>query len=110
MKKILAFTSLLLLLAANAYPNCQLLEITDEGVPDGFVNEAYSFQMSAYGGTTPYTWSIYSGSLPAGLSLSSGGLISGTPTTAGFSEVYIRVTDSANPACTNTRAYHIWVW
>jgi hypothetical protein len=73
------------------------------------VNTPYSHQLSVYGGTGPYTWSIWAGSLPAGLSLSSSGLISGTPTTAGYTLVYIQVSDNANPSCTDTRAYFVYV-
>jgi hypothetical protein len=76
-------------------------------IPDGYVGTPYSHQMSAYGGSGSYTWSIWSGSLPAGLTLSSSGLISGTPTTAQYTLVYIRVTDSGG--CTNTRAYFFYI-
>ena len=108
MKKIVVVSLLLLLVSTVAYPVC-LLDILSESIPDGFVNQAYSFQLQACCGTTPYTYSIHSGSLPAGLSLSSSGLISGTPTTAGYTTVFIRITDSATPACTLVRAYDVWV-
>jgi len=107
-KKILVVSILLLLVSAVAYPVC-LLDILSESIPDGFVNQAYSFQLQACCGTTPYTYSIHSGSLPPGLTLSSSGLISGTPTTAGYTTVFIRITDSASPACTLVRAYDVWV-
>ena len=41
-----------------------------------FLNEAYSFQLTATGAGT---WSIQSGNLPTGITLSSAGLLSGTP-------------------------------
>jgi len=110
MRKFLAVSVLLLFVAATAVADCSNLEVLDEFIPDGTLGVPYSHQMSAYGGTTPYTWSIWSGSLPPGLTLSSSGLISGTPTTTGFWLVYIRVTDSTAPTpCTNTRAYFIYV-
>ena len=108
MRKILAVSFVLLFFAGTAAAVCNL-EVLDEFIPDAFVNTPYSYQLSAYGGSGSYTWSIWSGSLPAGLSLSSGGLISGTPTTVGYSLVYIRVTDNADPSCTNTRAYFFYV-
>jgi hypothetical protein len=50
----------------------------------GTVGTAYSQQLAATGGTTPYTWTVAAGSsLPAGLNLSTSGLLSGTPTAAG---------------------------
>lgn len=110
MRKILAVSLLLLFVAGNASASCGL-EILDEYIPPGFENTVYGgHQMSGYGGSGSYTWSIWSGSLPAGMSLSSSGVISGTPTTAGYSLVYIRMTDNANSSCTDTRAYFVEVF
>ena len=56
-----------------------------------------SYQLSASGGTQPYTWSISSGSLPPGVSLNpSSGLISGTASTAGQFTAQAMVRDQAN--------------
>ncbi|HEX7150254.1 MAG TPA: putative Ig domain-containing protein [Thermoanaerobaculia bacterium] len=107
MRKIFAVSLVLLLVASIAAAAC--LEILDEFIPPGTVNVPYSHQMSAYGGSGTYTWSIWAGSLPSGLSMSSSGLISGTPTTVEYTLVYVRVTDSANPSCTDTRAYFVYV-
>lgn len=107
MRKVFAVSLLLLLVAGTAAASC--LEILDEFIPPGQVNTSYSHQFSVYGGTGPYTWSVWAGSLPAGLSLSSSGLITGTPTTAGYTLVYIRVSDNANPSCTDTRAYFFYI-
>ena len=107
MRKILVVSFVLLFVAGTAAAAC--LEILDEYIPPGYVSTPYSHQLSVYGGTGPYTWSIWSGSLPTGLSLSSSGLISGTPTTAEYTLVYIRVSDNANPSCTDTRAYFVYV-
>lgn len=77
--------------AANSGPlaisTTSPLQVATEGT-------AYSQQMAATGGTTPYTWAVTSGSLPAGLSMTSAGVISGTPTTTGTSTPTIRVTDA----------------
>lgn len=108
MRKILAVSVVLLFVTGIAAATCNL-EVLDEFIPGGYENTPYSHQMSAYGGSGSYTWSIWSGSLPAGLSLSSSGLISGTPTAAGYTLVYIRVTDTADPTCTNTRAYFFYI-
>lgn len=67
------------------------------GVPTatGTVGTAYpSFQFTATGGTTPYTWTATG--LPAGLTLSTAGLLSGTPTAGGSFNVTVTVTDSSN--------------
>ena len=84
------------------------LSITTSSLPGGTLNVSYSATLAASGGTSPYTWSIASGSLPTGLSLAGGtGVISGTPTAAGTFNFTVRVTDSANPAQTATKALSI---
>jgi hypothetical protein len=64
-------------------------------LPAGPLNVPYSVQLSASGGTVPYTWTITSGTLPTGLSLSASGAISGTPTVAGTSTFTARVADTS---------------
>ncbi|MFC7614619.1 Ig domain-containing protein [Actinokineospora soli] len=65
------------------------------------MNQPASLQLSASGGTTPYTWSATG--LPPGLSINSGtGLISGTPTTPNSYTVTATVTDSANRSSSAT--------
>ena len=44
--------------------------ITTSSIPQGKEGTSYSTNLSASGGTTPYTWGISSGSLPSGLTLS----------------------------------------
>jgi DNA-binding beta-propeller fold protein YncE len=61
----------------------------------GIVGTAYSQNLTATGGSAPYTWTLVAGALPAGLTLFTNGLISGTPATAGPSNFSIRVTDAA---------------
>ncbi|ONI85007.1 peptidase S8/S53 subtilisin kexin sedolisin [Saccharothrix sp. ALI-22-I] len=58
------------------------------------VGTAVNLQLTAAGGTAPYTFSATG--LPAGLSISAAGVISGTPTTVGSSSVTATVTDSAS--------------
>jgi len=83
------------------------LAVTTSSLPDGQIGVAYSQNLAASGGKTPYAWSLDAGTLPAGLSLSSGGVISGTPTTAGTSNFTVKVTDSQTPADTATKALSI---
>jgi hypothetical protein len=65
--------------------------VTNPGNRTGTVGVATSLQMSATGGTPPYTWSATG--LPAGLTINaSSGLISGTPTTAATYNVTVTAT------------------
>ena len=76
--------------------------------PDGETGAAYSYTLTASGGTGPYTWSVSSGSLPDGITLNaSTGLLSGTPTRAGTSNLTIKVTDAAGQ--TATEATHLTI-
>lgn len=69
------------------------LTILTNSLPAGSVGQAYSFQLTAQGGTAPLTWAAVSGMAP-GLGLSASGLLSGTPTTGGSFNVVVKVTDS----------------
>src|SRR5437016_85146 len=55
----------------------------------------YSQQLTATGGTPPYTWVVLAGSLPMGLTLSASGLISGQPSAIPPTPTFrVRVSDS----------------
>lgn len=73
-------------------PSSQL-EVSTMQLPDATMNSPYSAQVSATGGTAPYTWSA-SGELPAGLTMSSTGTLAGTPTSTGQSMLMVTVKDS----------------
>ncbi|MBL8232657.1 MAG: putative Ig domain-containing protein, partial [Bryobacterales bacterium] len=71
------------------------LTITTTALPGGSAGQAYSFTMTAAGGSgTGFVWSITAGTLPVGLTMTTGGLISGTPTTNGTSNFTVQVVDS----------------
>lgn len=73
------------------------LAISSSSLPDASFGIFYSQQVVTTGGKTPFTYS-YTGQLPAGLSINtSSGVISGTPTTAGYVNFNISVTDSTVP-------------
>ena len=66
-------------------------------LPDGFVNTAYSYTLTAGNQSGSVTWAVPVGSnpLPPGFSLNtSTGQITGTPTTAGFYNFNVTATDS----------------
>ena len=71
--------------------------ISTSSLQPGTVGTSYPQQnLSATGGTPPYTWSVSAGLLPAGLTLAASGALTGTPATAGTFNITVRVLDSAN--------------
>lgn len=76
--------------------------------PEGFVNEPYSYQLSAIGGQASYQWSHVSGELPPGLTLNqASGVISGSPGVAGDYTFTVQVT--ADDGNWNHRQFSIQV-
>lgn len=72
------------------------LVITTNVLPDAAVGSAYSQQLAAGGGSTPYLWAA--GPAPPGLVLAQDGTLSGTPTTSGtWTITALAVDDSAPP-------------
>ena len=71
------------------------LGITTSSVAPATQSQPYQQQLTAFGGTPPYTWSLVTGSLP-GLTLAPSGVITGTPTTSGTFPFTARVRDSSN--------------
>jgi subtilisin family serine protease len=79
--------------------------VANPGNQSTTVGTAVSLQLSASGGTAPYSFSATG--LPAGLSISSSGLISGTPTTTGTYSVTATATDSASRTGSTTFSWAI---
>lgn len=72
-----------------------ILGITNLPLPKATKSQAYSEQLTAAGGTPPYTFALTSGQLPSGLTLSDTGLVSGTPDTIETQSFTITVSDSS---------------
>ena len=87
--------------------NCPSVSITPTTLPGAYYNTAYSQQLSASGGTGPYTYAVIAGSPPAGITLSSSGLISGAAQVYGTASFTVRSTDAHN--CSATQSYSILV-
>lgn len=85
--------------------NCGTITLSPTTLPAGSVGAAYSQNLSAAGGTAPFSFAVTTGSLPNGLTLSSAGAITGTPTTNG--NVSFTVTATDVNGCTGSRAYSI---
>ena len=76
---------------------------TPNALPVATINQAYSAQLSATGGTLPYFWHFQSGGNPsARFTISDSGLLSGTPTSADLGVVTfaIQVTDAGGVTVT----------
>jgi len=70
---------------------------------DGLKGSSFNYQLSATGGTPPYTWSVTAGVLPAGLNMNSAtGMISGLPTAAGLFTLGVTLRDQASVSVTAT--------
>ena len=70
------------------------ITISPASLSGGTVGTAYSTQLSASGGVSPYVFSVNSGNLPAGLSMSTAGAITGTPTTATTASFQAKAVDA----------------
>ena len=69
--------------------------ISPEVLPNGRRNINYTpVNLSATGGTGPYTWAVTYGALPTGMTLLGNGRISGTPTSVGSSLFAVTATDT----------------
>lgn len=70
-------------------------------LPAGATGAFYNAQLTADGGTPPYTWNLSSGNPPSGLDLGSGnGILSGTPTAGGNYDFSVTVTDAIGATAT----------
>ncbi|MCX6853564.1 MAG: PA14 domain-containing protein, partial [Verrucomicrobia bacterium] len=86
---------------------CPTISISPTSLATATQYSPFSVNMSATGGTGPYTWTITSGSLPTGLSLTTAGSLSGTPNASALPGYYtftVRSLDGAT-GCSASRTY-----
>ena len=102
------FLALLFLASGSASLQAAQITVTSTSLPGGLVGQAYMTQLTASGGTAPYSWFMGSLSgnqtgLPPGLAYNSAGAITGTPTTAGTYTFPMTATDGSddNPGSAN---------
>jgi hypothetical protein len=79
----------------NVAPQAQRLVVTTNTIPEVGINQAYSVQLTAGGGSVS-SWSMAQGALPTGLTLGSNGVISGTPTQSGSFTFTVQANGSPN--------------
>jgi len=80
------------------------VSVTNPGNQSSTTASAVDLQLTASGGTSPYTWSA--SGLPAGLTLSaSTGKITGTPTMAGTYNVTVTAKDSASAPASGSTSF-----
>ena len=84
---------------------------TFRALPTATQSAAYQANLTAAGGTGPYTWALASGStLPSGLTLSSAGVISGTlASTVGVQQFSFSATVTDAASATSTAAFTLAV-
>ena len=85
------------------------LMVATDLLPSGTSGEAYSQQLTAWGGQPAYTWTLTAGALPEGLTLGTNGVVSGTPTIDGALIFTVKVTDATNSTATQALSLNIGV-
>ncbi len=71
------------------------IELTPSDLPAGSLGTPYYQEISASGGSEPYTFRLIESGLPDGLSLSTDGVLSGTPTVTGAYFLEIQAEDAS---------------
>jgi len=84
-----------------------ILQVATALLPSGSNGVAYSQQLSAIYGQTPYSWSVVSNALPSGLTLATSGLISGKPTASGTFKFTAKVTDALSATALKTLSLQV---
>ncbi|MBA4312083.1 MAG: hypothetical protein C0417_05595 [Chlorobiaceae bacterium] len=94
-------------ISCSLKPPCPTVLISPARLSNARVDESYYEEITASGGTPPYSFIISSGTLPPEIILSSKGILSGMPTSISFSTFTVEVTDSNG--CVNSLEYSLAV-
>ncbi|HET6434786.1 MAG TPA: putative Ig domain-containing protein, partial [Xanthomonadaceae bacterium] len=88
-----------------------VLSVGPATLPGATAGTAYAQQLTASGGTAPYTFALSAGTLPAGLALAADGSLSGTPKASGTFAFSVTATDASTGSgpYSATRAYTLAV-
>ena len=79
------------------------LAVPGGALTDASVSVLYTTNLSATGGSPPYTWTLVGGALPdGGFTVPSSGTVTGTPKTPGASTFTAQVTDSGGKTAAGT--------
>ena len=111
---ILALTALFIILAVLPSAKAQgtapaRLSVAEERLPVFNVGIDVRVQLHANGGIPPYHWLLTAGELPPGITLDPSGYLIGRPQKAGSSAFTLTVTDSARPANSSNKEFHVQV-
>lgn len=86
------------------------LAITTASLADTAIDEDYTADIVATGGTAPLSFAITAGELPAGLTLDANGALTGRVSPSATTETFtIEVTDSSSPQLAESRSYTVRV-
>lgn len=98
------------LIGATSSPftiTCPTITPAPSSLPNGTLGFAYTSNVTASGGTAPYSFAVTAGAVPAGLTLNSNGTLGGTPTASGSFNFSIRATDANG--CTGSQSYSVLI-
>ena len=86
---------------------CSTITLSPGSLPNGTIGVVYTNNLSASGGTSPYSFAVTGGSVPTGLTLNSDGTWSGAPSATGTFNFTVTATDDNN--CTGNQAYSLTI-